>query len=154
MGEWDIRQRILQADGSWREFPAATSVTRALSGRALIEHWQGEVLFYWAGMREPVSITGLSVRAYDPASGKWSIYWMDSLSPQFGEPYVGTIQGGHGVFVREWDTPQGRRSGRITFATPGPDVVEWSLAISPDGGETWSVIWAMSMERRAIDVAG
>jgi hypothetical protein len=151
VGDWDIRQHILQADGSWREFPAVTSVRRALDGCALVEHWRGEVLFFWNGMREPAPMKGLSVRSYDPASGTWSIYWMDSLSPGFGTPYTGTIEDGHGLFQREWDTPQGRRAGRITFEAVGKDAVNWSLAISSDGGRSWSDVWNMAMHRRSAD---
>lgn len=151
VGDWNIRQEILQADGSWRTFPAFTSVTSVLDGCALLEHWQGEVLFFWNGMQEPATMKGLSVRSYDPGSGTWSIYWMDTLSPQFGAPYVGTIKDGHGSFFREWDTGQGSRSGRINFAAAGTDAVNWSLAISSDGGRTWSGLWRMAMQRRSAD---
>lgn len=43
IGEWDIRQRILKEDGAYLELPAKTSVSIALDGCALIEHWEGEV---------------------------------------------------------------------------------------------------------------
>ncbi len=148
LGDWDIRQQILQQDGGWREFPAVTSVRTALDGCALVENWSGEVLFFWNGMHEPAPMRGFSIRSYDPSSGWWAIYWMDTLSPQFGAPYTGTIKDGQGQFFREWDTPQGARKGRITFETTGKDAVSWSLSLSSDGGDSWATIWTMAMQRR------
>jgi len=151
VGDWDIHQHVLQADGSWREFPAVTSVRADLDGCAIVEHWEGEVLFFWNGMQEPAIIKGLSVRSYDPGSGTWSIYWMDTLSPHFGAPYTGTIKDGRGTFQRAWDTPEGHRNGRIAFEAAGQDAVDWTLAISSDEGRTWSDIWKMAMHRRSTD---
>lgn len=101
IGEWNIRQEILQQDGTWLELPAHTSVAAALDGSALIEHWSGQVLFFWEGMTEPRAMKGLSVRAYDPQTGKWYIHWMDTRSPRFGSPYAGNFTDGRGVFFRE-----------------------------------------------------
>ena len=108
IGEWAITQRILREDGSWLELPARTSVSRAVDGCAVIEQWRGEVSFFWEGMQRPEPMTGLSVRAYDPRSARWYIHWMDTRSPRFGEPYVGTFSNGRGEFRRELETPQGR----------------------------------------------
>ena len=60
---------------------------------------------------------------------------------------VGDFAGGRGEFFREWETPQGRSRGRITFSDVTPDSVDWELAISTDGGESWSTLWKMEMSR-------
>ncbi len=148
IGDWDIRQQILRADGTWLELPAQTSVTPALDGQALIEHWQGTVEFFWEGMGTPEAMKGLSVRAYDPKTRRWYIHWMDTRSPRFQDPYVGTIADGHGEFFRKWETPEGKRVGRITFSQATPDSVTWMLAVSRDEGRTWQDIWKMAMRRR------
>lgn len=150
IGEWDIVQRFLRQDGTWLELPARTSVTTTLDGCALVEHWSGDVLFFWEGMQKPEPMKGFSVRAYDPESGAWNIHWMDTRSPTFGSPYVGTIQAGRGEFFREWQTPQGRRVGRITFSEGRQNSVNWALAISSDERRTWQTIWSMAMRRRPI----
>jgi hypothetical protein len=147
IGDWRIEQRLLQEDGEWLALPARTSVRRALGGCALIEHWHGDVRFFWEGMREPQSMEGLSVRAFDPRTGEWSIHWMDTRSPRFERPYVGRIAEGSGEFFREWDSAQGRRKGRIAFSNPDPRRVEWSLAVSSDDGRTWTTLWTMTMHR-------
>lgn len=147
IGEWDIQQKILKQDGMWLEFDAKTSVSLALEGCAILEHWEGTVQFFWEGMQSAERMQGLSVRAYDPERGKWYIHWMDSRTPRFGTPYVGSFENGKGEFFREWDTPQGRRIGRITFSDITSTSVHWNLAISSDEGQNWSTIWIMEMHR-------
>lgn len=149
IGDWDIRQRILRQDGTWLELPARTSVTPTLDGCALIEHWQGQVQFFWEGMQAPERMTGLSVRAYDPQTAKWYIHWMDTRSPRFGDPYAGGFAEGRGEFFREWETPDGERIGRITFSDIAANTVNWALAISSDGGRSWQTIWTMEMRRQS-----
>ena len=147
IGDWTIEQRIARQDGTWVTLPAKTSVTPALGGCALIERWQGEVQFFWEGMTAPEPMQALSVRAFDPQSGKWHIHWMDTRSPRFGPPFSGGFEKGRGEFVSERQTPRGRQLSRITFSNVRRDAVHWELAISSDDGRTWSTIWIMEMRR-------
>lgn len=147
IGNWDIQQRILQRDGSWLELPARTSVSKALDGCALIEHWQGEVLFFWQGMQKAEPMKGLSIRSRDPKSGNWQIFWMDTRAPLFGNPYIGQFTDGRGEFFREWGAPDGPRKGRITFTDITENTVRWELAVSTDSGRTFNSIWTMTMRR-------
>ena len=148
IGDWDIRQQILRQDGSWLPLEAATSVTRALDGCALVESWRGQVMFFWEGMTAPEATSGLSVRAYNPKTSKWYIHWMDTRSPRFGEPYSGTFVDGRGEFFRTVDTPDGKRMDWITFSDVSAGSVSWELAVSHDEGRTWRTIWKMRMTRR------
>lgn len=149
IGDWDIRQRILRADGSWLELQAQTSVSPTLDGCALVEQWRGTVQFFWEDMQSPEPMQGLSVRAYDPQAGAWHIYWMDSRAPRFGVPYSGGFDGDRGEFFRLSETPRGERTDRITFSDITPDSVMWELAVSGDGGQTWTTLWTMEMRRAA-----
>lgn len=144
IGDWDIEQRIRRADDGWIELPASTSVTRAASGCALVERWQGEVQFFWTGMEMPAPLHGLSVRAWDPSTDKWNIHWLDSQNPVFGEPFSGRFTDGTGVFYHESDT----RLARITFTNVTDTSLDWELAISTDGGERWRTLWTMAMTRK------
>jgi hypothetical protein len=149
IGSWDIQQRILGADGGWLMFPGKTSVSSALGGAALIEHWHGTVQFFWEGMNSPSVMEGLSVRAFDEESGEWEIHWMDSRHPVFGKPYVGSFDDGVGTFLRDWQTEEGeKRWGRIRFSEIQPNSVRWELAISDDQDNGWSTLWVMEMTRR------
>lgn len=147
VGDWDIRQRIRREDGTYLALPARTSVSRALDGCALVEHWQGEVQFFWEGMQEPEPMKAISVRAYDPRTREWNIYWMDTRSRRFDTPYVGNFAGDRGDFYREWETPEGRRIGRIRFSVVSRDSVSWSLAVSTDERQNWTTMWSMEMRR-------
>jgi hypothetical protein len=147
IGDWHIQQKILQEDGTWLRFEATTSVSATLDGCAIIEHWEGTVQFFWDGMQAPEPMKGLSVRAYDPEADRWYIHWMDTRTPRFDGPYAGGFDEGRGEFFREWETPQGRRLGRIVFSDITPDSVDWELAISNDEGQSWSALWIMEMVR-------
>lgn len=147
IGDWEIGQEILDQDGTWLRFDAATSVSPTLDGCALIERWRGTVQFFWEGMRAPEPMQGLSIRAFDPQSGKWNIYWMDTRRPRFDGVYTGALSAGRGEFFRDWESPQGPRRGRISFSSISSDSVDWELAISADQGRTWSSLWIMHMHR-------
>lgn len=147
IGDWDIQQKILGRDGTWLSFKAKSSVSPALDGCALIEQWEGAVQFFWEGMLSPETIKGLSVRAYDRESDSWYIHWMDTRTPRFEGPYKGGFNGKRGEFFREWETPKGKRLGRITFSANTVDSVDWQLAVSSDGGREWSRLWIMEMRR-------
>lgn len=147
IGDWHIQQNILQQDGTWLILEAKTTVSPTLDGRALIEHWEGRVQFSWEGMEAPEAMKGLSIRAYDPQSSRWYIHWMDTRTPRFGLPYSGTFKDGRGEFFRELETPQGKRTNRITFSDITSNSVNWELAISSNEGQSWTPIWIMEMTR-------
>jgi len=148
LGEWSVRQEILGADGGWLELGARSRVSRALAGCALVERWQGTVLFFWEGMTEPEAIDGLSVRAWDPAGGAWAIHWMDTRSPRFSDPYVGGFEDGTGTFLRATVGPGGAPGlARIRFYDIGEDALSWDLAVSADDGSSWTTVWRMAFTR-------
>jgi hypothetical protein len=149
LGDWAIEQRILRQDGSYAEFPARTSVRSAAAGCALVEEWRGTVEFFWAGMEAPAELHGLSVRAWNPGAREWVIHWLDDMNPALGEPFVGVFEAGRGTFTQTTTGPDGvDRTSRITFENPAVGVVEWSLASSRDGGESWTTLWSMHMTRK------
>lgn len=149
LGDWQIDQTIRTAAGTYETYPARTSVRLAAGGCALVEDWIGTVRFFWAGMTEPAELRGLSVRAWNPAAARWEIYWLDTMQPQFGEPFTGTFAGGRGVFTRRSRAPDGTpQTVRITFEQPADGVVEWSLEVTGAAGGTWQRLWTMRMVRR------
>jgi hypothetical protein len=147
LGEWNIQQKILRADGGWLELPAHTSVTSSMGDCALIEHWKGEVEFFWEGMKHAEPLEALSVRAYDPQSGQWRLHWMSSRAPRFGNAFEGTFKDGRGEFFSTRQGPKGEQKSRITFSDITEITVHWDLAISNDEGKTWTTIWIMEMQR-------
>ncbi len=142
MGRWQIHNRRLvtrlQGSNEWQEFEAY-SVCNALPGRLgnqdeyRTDFWQGFV--------------GLSLRFFDPTTGRWSIYWIDNRSSALQPPVIGAFAGDVGVFEGS-DQYQGRPiQVRFTWSritTPHP---RWEQAFSVDGGRTWETNWTMAFTR-------
>lgn len=148
LGEWSIKQEILQADGSWLRSDAETEVSSVLKGCALVEHWKGEVLFFWDGMKAAERLNGFSVRSFDPRSEKWVINWMDTRNPRFAA-FQGTFADGKGQFFRTVSSPDGKDSiARITFSGITRSSVNWELSVSSDNRRTWQTLWKMDMSRK------
>ncbi len=144
LGRWSIAQRFASGDAAARPLPARTVVSRA-GPCALAESWQGEVLYFWAGMRAPHRIRGASLRAWDPDAGRWRIYWIDTAAGAFGAPFRGAFTDGLGEFEAPPRAPGGP-ARRIRFARRG-DAVLWELAARPRGG-SWTTVWTMEQLRR------
>ncbi|MEM7772984.1 MAG: hypothetical protein AAF327_21060 [Cyanobacteria bacterium P01_A01_bin.37] len=142
IGTWTIRHRVLQNDGSWRDFDARTTVVPDLDGVILVEHWEGVCLLPWEGMVEPEVRKALSVRAYDPVDKQWHIHWIDTRGRKFIPVFSGGFTDGRGEFFA--DLPGGVRS-RIVFRDITNESVVWENAVE-DAGE-WKAIWVMEMYR-------
>lgn len=147
IGNWDIDQKIIQKDGSWIKTKARDSVFSILKGCAIEEHWTGNVQFFWAGMKEPKPLEGLSVRYYDTKDKKWHIFWMDNFNPTLGTGSKGNFKNGIGEFFHEQKTEKGKQISKITFSDITKNSLHWDLSISRDNGETWTKIWIMEMKR-------
>jgi hypothetical protein len=148
VGRWQVEQEILGPDGAYARFPATDRVERAAGGCAIVEHWQGLVRFSWEGMTAPDSLYGLSVRSYDTAHERWSISWLDSRHPAFGEPFVGTFTGARGTFLRRAHRAEGAEAlTQIVFERVGADRVEWSLSVPADSAGSWTTVWRMHFHR-------
>lgn len=148
IGQWDIKQKILKADGTWFEANASTNVSRVLGDCALMEEWQGDVLFFWEGMEKPEPLKGFSVRAYDRKTKQWTISWMDTRHLRFTQ-FAGNFRNGRGEFFRKQANEKGNETiTRVTFSDIKPASVLWDLSISTDAGQTWKTLWIMQMTRQ------
>ena len=148
IGEWGIKQKILQENGDWFEAEATTKVSPILGGCALMEEWQGNVLFFWEGMNEPELVKGFSVRAFDPKRQQWVISWMDSRHLRFTE-FNGVFKEKRGEFFRKQSAENGKETTtRITFAEITPASVRWELAIRSNDSKDWKILWIMDMTRK------
>ncbi|MBA2717661.1 MAG: DUF1579 domain-containing protein [Chloroflexi bacterium] len=89
-----------------------------------------------------------SLRSLDPATGLWSIWWLDGRRPGVLDvPFVGRFVDGVGTFEAD-DTFEGRPI-RVRFVwtrtdTPSP---RWEQAFSEDGGQSWETNWEMDFIR-------
>ena len=91
---------------------------------------------------------GVGVRAFDPATRQWSIWWLDSRFPaSIDTPVRGGFANGVGTFVAD-DIQNGRAvKVRFKWSDITSRTARWEQAFSPDGGATWEVNWRMEFTR-------
>jgi hypothetical protein len=144
VGSWTSVQRRLvkplAGSDEWTESAATTRCWQALGGAANID----EVQFPDWGF------TGLSVRLLSPATGEWSIYWVNSRNGELAvPPVVGRFSDGVGRFYSDEDY-QGRAIRvRYTWSDITATSARWEQAFSPDGGQTWETNWTADFTRSA-----
>jgi hypothetical protein len=144
-GRWRVQHRRLAerlvGSTSWLEFTGTCDVAPLLDGAANIDD---NVLDLPGG-----AYRAATLRAYDPATDAWSIWWLDGRTPtHLDPPLVGRFVDGIGTFFAD-DALAGRPIRvRFTWTATEPDRPRWEQAFSTDGGSTWETNWRMSFTRR------
>ncbi|NUT95613.1 MAG: hypothetical protein HOY78_26650, partial [Saccharothrix sp.] len=95
----------------------------------------------------PDGTSGLTVRLFDAATGRWSLNWASSDSGIFFPPLFGSFSDGVGTFFG--DEVQDGTPVRIRFLWHRitPDSARWEQAMSADGERTWETNWYMDITR-------
>jgi hypothetical protein len=146
IGKWTVHHRRLAERlagcNEWVEFKGTTDVSKILGGYGNMDDNHLELP---SGHYRAVSL-----RAFDPETTKWAIWWLDSRTPHaLDVPVIGSFAEGIGTFFAE-DTFQGKPIKiRFQWSIPEPDRPRWEQAFSPDGGATWETNWIMDFTRRA-----
>jgi hypothetical protein len=143
-GRWRVHHRRLVArlSGSdeWQEFEGTSELWPLMDGAGNVD----DNFIDLPG--DPYRAA--SLRSFNPATGNWSIWWLDERNPGVLDvPVVGRFVDGVGRFEAD-DTFDGRPI-RIRFLwtridTPSP---RWEQAFSEDGGATWETNWEMDFTR-------
>ena len=92
---------------------------------------------------------GVGLRAYDPKTGQWAIWWVDSRYAARSRRPAGEGQfvNGVGTFYAD-DTLRGKPIRvRFTWSKITPTRAHWEQAFSLDGGKTWETNWTMEFHR-------
>ncbi|WP_200946033.1 hypothetical protein [Caulobacter sp. Root487D2Y] len=142
-GDWRARHRKLKAGSSddWIEFDGL------FTQRSLMKGWanSGDNLFN----TPDGPYRGVSLRAYDPQTGLWAVWWVDGRDPGagVGKPIKGRFENGVGQFYSD-DTRAGKPVRvRVTWSRPTPDTARWEQALSSDSGQSWAVNWTTDFTR-------
>lgn len=143
-GRWNVHHRRLAerlvGSTTWVEFGGTCAVSPLLGGRANVDD---NLLDLPTGPYRAATL-----RAYDAASDRWSIWWLDGRTPtQLDPPLVGRFEDGLGTFFAD-DTLAGRPIRvRFQWTAREPAAPTWAQAFSADGGATWETNWEMRFTR-------
>ena len=145
VGEWRVQHRRLKErlanSHEWQDFDGTCRNLPLMDG--------------WGNVDENKinlpgdSYRGVGLRSYDPKTGQWAIWWVDSRSPHgaVDPPVKGTFAHGVGTFYAD-DTLRGTPIRvRFTWSKITATSARWEQAFSPDGGKTWEVNWTMEFRR-------
>jgi hypothetical protein len=145
VGTWAVTNRRLKqrlkGSREWECFEGQLRARLYMGGQAIVDD---NVL------RAPAATyRAITVRTFDPAKHKWSIWWFDGRKPgDLDPPLVGSFEQGVGTFFAE-DSLDGRPIRvRFIWRHAGRHAL-WEQAYSEDDGQTWEVNWIMEMTRTA-----
>jgi hypothetical protein len=145
VGRWSVQHRWLKTrlagDPEWLECDGAMELRPTLGGAGncddnLINRPDG-------------AYRAMSIRAYDPKTRQWSIWWVDGRGPlgSLDPPVRGGFKDGVGTFFSN-DSSNGKPIVcRFIWSGISPTRAHWEQAFSPDGGETWETNWQMAFSR-------
>lgn len=141
LGDWDVVNKILTPEGTWAESEATLHCEAYLGGRVIIDHYDGTVL---GGRR----VRGITIRAFDPDSQRWSIVWLDDKQAPDLTPLIGRFEAGVGEFFQEIPMNGTLTRVRFTWDQISDSFARWNQAFSSDDGRTWRMNWIMEFTRR------
>ena len=144
IGKWTVRHRYLNerlADShNWLDFEGTSQTWATMGGHANVEDNHID--------RPGGAYRAMAIRAYDPGTETWAIWWIDGRNPHHLDPPVkGRFHNGVGTFVCD-DTFNGKPiKVRFIWSKITPNAAHWEQAFSPDGGKTWETNWEMHFTR-------
>jgi hypothetical protein len=143
VGEWRVHHRVKRPAGNdqWLEFDGTCSNRGLMDGSANVE----DQLF-----DKPTGVThGVALRAYDPKTGQWAIWWIDSRDPlgALDPPAKGRFENGVGTFYSDGTLDGKPIRTRFIWSKITPTSAHWEQAYSSDAGKTWETNWIMEFQR-------
>jgi hypothetical protein len=141
-GDFDVHHRVKRPTGEWYEFEGTANTRPILNGLGNVE----DNVFH----RPQGDSRGVAMRAYDPATATWAIWWIDSRAPHgaLDPPVKGRFDQGVGTFYSDGEMNGKPMRTRFTWSRITPDSARWEQAYSYDAGKTWDTNWIMEFKRR------
>jgi hypothetical protein len=134
----------LSGKKEWLNYSGTTTVRKV---------WGGKANILELDVHGPAgTLQALSLRLYDPDTGKWSIHYANSASAEISAPpAVGNFAGNKGVF-EDKEPYQGREVMVMFLVTVlSRDCVHFEQSFSEDGGYTWEANWIVTDTRVGSD---
>ena len=92
-------------------------------------------------------LSGVALRCFDKAAGRWAIYWVSERHGLLQPPVYGGFAGDIGLFEGD-DFDSGRPvKVRFEWTRLMPGAARWEQAFSYDDGQTWETNWVMDFRR-------
>lgn len=144
IGSWTMHNRFLkgrlQNSHEWIEFDGTLRVQPILKGLGNIDEY--------SALREGRAIEGATLRLFNPATGDWSLYWVDNVRAGILQPpMVGKFRGEVGEFFGDEEVSGRKVLCRFRWTRTNPDAPQWEQAFSADGGKTWETNWIVTFTR-------
>jgi hypothetical protein len=145
VGKWKVKhcrlKERLAGSKEWEKFEGTQTAWSLMGGLANVDE---NVFNMPSG-----TYSGVTLRAYDPKTGQWAIWWLDGRNP-FGSlepPVKGRFENGVGTFYSD-DTLRGKPIRvRFIWSHMTQSTAHWEQAFSPDGGQTWETNWITDFTR-------
>jgi hypothetical protein len=142
VGEWHVRHHRLKPNSQeWVDFEGTCSNRKLMDGNANMEEH---------ALNAPYgAYRAIALRAYDPNSNQWAIWWLDGRYPSgpLDPPVKGRFENGIGTFYSDYTQNGKPMRGRLLWSNITPTSARWEQASSTDGGKTWAPNWIMLWER-------
>lgn len=137
---WKVHNRVLQerlvGSTEWTEFEATLEKVQPIVGGL------GNFDSFKAVL-EGEAFEGNSLRLFDPETGDWTIYWVDSRNPKLREQVVGRFENGLGEFFGE-ETYRGKTvEMRFRWSVASPRSARWEQAYLDETNGSWETNWIM-----------
>lgn len=143
IGSWNVRHHRLNGrligSTDWAEFDGTCTMVPTLNGF-------GNMDDNWLDLPTG-AYRAMGVRAFNPTTRQWSIWWFDERSQTIDPPVRGGFTNGVGRL--EGDDTHNGIPVRVYFQWSDitANSARWEQAFSTDGGATWEVNWRMRFTR-------
>lgn len=140
-GDWNVRHRVKRPSGEWYEMDGTSNTRPVLGGLGNVE----DNVFHRPGG----DTRGVALRAYDPATAQWAIWWVDSRAPHgtLDPPVKGRFENGVGTFYSDGEIGGKPVRTRFQWSRITATSARWEQAYSYDAGKTWETNWVMEFVR-------
>ena len=144
-GRWRVhhkrlKERLANSD-EWIEFDGTQVARPLMEGSANVDDNYFDV--------PGAPYRGVTLRAFDPESGQWSIWWLDGRMPlgPLEPPMRGTFRDGVGTFYADETFKGIPIRVRFIWSHITPTSSRWEQAFSTDNGATWETNWISEFKR-------
>jgi hypothetical protein len=140
VGSWRVHHRVKRA-GDWIEFEGTCINRPLMAGSANVEDHTFD--------KQNGVTHGIGLRAFDPKTAQWAIWWVDSRDP-FGAldpPVKGRFENGVGTFYSDGMIDGRAIRTRFIWSHITRTSARWEQAFSSDDGVTWETNWIMEFRR-------